>query len=101
MDNANTQLPEGGPLDGRVRRLVDRLLKYSDIRRSDPRENREALRDLIVGEIADALHSVRNAERERCARLCEQMNEGQVAAHYDWTKTVGNVLADVIRKTDA
>ncbi len=49
--------------------LVERLLKYSDIRRNDPRENREALRDLILGELADEVQAVRKAERERCALL--------------------------------
>jgi len=45
--------------------LVERLLKYSDIRRNDPRENREALRDLIVGELADELQAVRKDVREQ------------------------------------
>jgi hypothetical protein len=57
--------------------LVERLLKYSDIRRNDPRENREALRDLIVGELADELRAVQAAERERCIKACaaEQLRE--------------------------
>lgn len=51
--------------------LVERLLKYSDIRCNDPRESREALRDLILGELADELRAMQAAERERCAALCE------------------------------
>jgi len=46
--------------------LVERLLRYSDIRRNDPRESREALRDLILGELRDELEAERRAERERC-----------------------------------
>lgn len=36
-------------------------------------------------------------ERERCAKLCEDMQEGKVATLYDWTKQVGTVLAAAIR----
>jgi hypothetical protein len=56
--------------------VPQRLLKYSDIRRNDPRENREALRDLIVGELADELQSVRKAERERCIAACVAIMTG-------------------------
>ena len=52
-------------LDDKLGPLVERLLKYSDIRRNDPRESREALRDLIVGELADEMRAIRAAERER------------------------------------
>ena len=45
--------------------LVERMLSYSDIRRNDPRENREALRDLLVGELRDELRAQIVAERER------------------------------------
>ena len=44
--------------------LVERLLRYSDIRRNDPRENREALRDLILSELRDALADTERAVRE-------------------------------------
>lgn len=44
--------------------LVERLLRYSDIRRNDPRENREALRDLILSELRDALADNERAVRE-------------------------------------
>ena len=67
-----TKHDTGGPLALRLTEglgpLVERLLKYSDIRRNDPRENRDALRDLIVSEMADELQAVRGTERERCAK---------------------------------
>lgn len=45
--------------------LVERMLSYSDIRRNDPRESRELLRDLLVEELRDELHAQMVAERER------------------------------------
>jgi hypothetical protein len=55
--------------------LVERLLKYSDIRRNDPRENREALRELIVGELADELAAVRRAERASAAQAMDVLRQ--------------------------
>lgn len=52
-----------------VAKLVDRLLAYSDIRRNDPRENREALRDLILGELNDELEAVRRAALSAAPRV--------------------------------
>lgn len=72
--------PDGSELSERLGPLVERLLKYSDIRRNDPRENREALRDLIVGELADELRAVRAAERARCAQQLDALGCDHCAA---------------------
>lgn len=68
-ENSEQGQPLAVPLSDQVGQLVERLLKYSDIRRNDPRENRDALRDLILGELDEELEAVRNAELERCALL--------------------------------
>lgn len=72
MTHGATELPEASEsippcgiasTDG-LGPLVERLLRYSDIRRNDPRENREALRDLILSELRDALADTEWAVRE-------------------------------------
>ena len=60
--------PCGSPLTEELGRLVERLLAYSDIRRNDPRESREALRDLVTAEL---LEVQRDALRYRWLRTGE------------------------------
>jgi hypothetical protein len=75
--NTNDSAPADTPLalgsSAGLGPLVERLLKYSDIRRNDPRESREALRDLIAGELADELQAVRKAERESWRALAHRV----------------------------
>lgn len=37
------------------------------------------------------------AEREACARLCEERTDLKIATTYDWTRQVGQDLATAIR----
>jgi hypothetical protein len=80
-EHSEPDQPLAVPLSDQLGLLVERLLKYSDLRRNDPRENREALRDLIVGELADELQAVRKAERERLA------DKARTRADYEVTAT--------------
>lgn len=47
-----------------VEAIVQRLLTYSDVRRADPREKRDALRDLVEGELREWLAALAAASAQ-------------------------------------